>query len=386
MSDKKFLFSFFVIIGVFSLIFFSFFWYLSRLYEHNSFSEIVKKQIEKKAIYGTAFNNFPKIYFLELVKQRQPEILMVGSSRTAYFKEKYFNTTFVTTPNSSDNFSQMEVFLDQVLTIYKPKVVLIEFDPWVLLAKPSDEKFVWPIKNEKAISLSKIYRTITLTLQDKMAFRNPFGDRININNYTEYNSLGILAVSKSFGYMHDGSLFDPPRFFGYGRSRDVGFKSSIWAIEIGQGAFQYATKYNPKNIEFYEKIQKKLKNLGIRVIPIVMPLPPIIWNEAYVKHPNKYAYWKELEDNAKNLGIYDFLNPSSIGTNDCEFTDGIHPGDVASARVLKKIGEENPAFMKYLNIKEINWAINHRSGHVYSGRDFGKCKEVDFLEIGCKKH
>lgn len=359
------------------------FGYLSRIYEHNSYAEIVERQVEHNSIYGTALNNFPMSYFLELIKQRKPKILMVGSSRSGWFKEKYFNVSFVTTPNASDSFPQMEAFLNEALRYNKPDVIMIEFDPWLLLQDPNLETpYCFPQDDEKAINLSKIFIAIKLILKNNMIF----DCSLNTNPYTDYDSMGIYAIKLSRGQMMDGSFFHAPTYFGYGNALDKKFQTSLWKIRNGYGAFSWGDKINQKNIFLFQRIVKNLKSKGIKVVPIVMPLPPTIWNETYGKHPNKYVYWKELEDNAKNLGIYDFLNPSSIDTNDCEFVDGVHPGDVVSARVLKKIGKENPAFMKYLNIKEINWAINHRSGHVYSGRDFGKYKEVDFLEIGCKKH
>lgn len=389
MSYKRFLLFFFISISLCGLFLFSFFFYLSKIYEHNSYNEIVERQIENNSVYGTAFNNFPMLYFLELTRQQTPKVLMVGSSRSGWFKAKYFNCPFVTTPNASDTFFQMKVFLDKVLQFYTPEVVLMEFDPWLLLQNLQDlqlEKKKFFIGDEKSINFSKIYTSMKLLVKDNMPIINPFNTLFLKNPYTDYDSLGAIAMEKSFGFLRDGSFFHAPIYFGYGKVVDKKFSASLWKIKNNQEVFRWAKTYNRENLAILEKIIKDLKDRGIIVIPIVMPLPPTIYKETYVKHPNRYAYWKELSDNANKLGIYDFLNPASVDTNDCEFLDGAHAGDVASARVLKAIGERNPAFAKYLNMKQIDWAIQNRSGHVYSGKDFGKYKEVDFLELGCKKH
>lgn len=386
MSYKRFLFLFLFFLGLCACLIFGFFFYLSRIYEHNTYSEIVQRQIKKNSLYGTALNNFPVPYFFELIKQRQPEILMVGSSRSGWFKEKYFNTSFVTTPKASDTLMQMESFLNEVMNIYTPKIVIMEFDPWLLLQKPRISSNISKGESGKSINLFKIYSVAKLVARKNMVYLNPFKDNLLKNPYIDFDSLGIFALTMGNGFLKDGSYFHGSTYFGKKNILDRNFQLSIWQIDNGQGPFRWAKAYDGENIVVFKRIVKELKKKKIIVIPIIMPISPLVYQKSYGLYPDKYAYWKKLSDNAKKLGIYDFLNPFSINTNDCEFLDGVHPGDVASARVLKKIGEENPAFAKYLNMKEINWAINNRAGHVYSGQDFGPYKEVDFLGLGCKKH
>lgn len=386
MSYRRFLVLFLLLMASFGLIIGIFFVYLAKIYEHNPYSEIVSRQIKNKSLYGTALNEFPFPYYVELVKQRKPKVLAVGSSRSGWFKERFFNTSFVTTPKASDTFCQMENYLMTVMKFYTPEVVIIEFDPWLLLQKPDrSQQDSYGKENEMAINFSKIYASIKFALRNNMPIVNPFDTQINKNPYTDHDSLGIFAMTKANGRLVDGSRFPGILYFSYGQS-DKKFQWGLWKIKNGIAPFQWARTYSSENIDILRRIIRNLKDKGIKVVSVIMPLSPIIYEEAYIKHPDKYAYWKELNDDANRLGIYDFLNPSTIDTNDCEFIDGHHPGDVASARVLKAIGERNPAFAKYLNMKQIDWAIQNRSGHAYSGKDFGKYKEVDFLELGCKKH
>lgn len=388
MSCKKFLFYFILSMSLCGLMIFFILCFLAGLYEHKSYVEIVQRQITRNSLYGTRFNNFPESYFLELVKQRKPEILMVGSSRSGLFKEKYFKASFVTTPKASDTFPQMEKFLDGILDFYTPKIVFIEFDPWLLLEKPRGDsahasKFNG---NEMAVSLQKIYGAIKLLLTRQIMAKQLFDDNTTVNPYTDYDSLGVLAINRSNGYLKDGSYFHGYTYFGLALEYDKKFQKSLWKIENRQGAFLWSQTYNQENILFFKKLVEKLKKRGIKVVSIIMPIAPYIYLKTYKANPERYAYWQELESNARKFEIYDFLNPADIKTNDCEFIDGIHPGDIVSARVLKEIGRRDESVRKYLNMKEIDWAINNRAGHVYSGKDFGKYKEVDFLGLGCKKH
>ena len=68
---------------------------LHKAKEDTTIEKIVKFQLEKDAIYNPLdFNTLQ--YKLELIKNKKPEIIALGSSRVMQFREESFNTKFIT--------------------------------------------------------------------------------------------------------------------------------------------------------------------------------------------------------------------------------------------------------------------------------------------------
>lgn len=106
------------------------FLYLGLIYEHNSYEAIAKRQIKNDSLYGSALNENYFSYRLAMIKLQKPDILAIGSSRVGQFKAKYFKHSFYTAANAANHLEEMQQFIDEVLKIYTPKVVILGLDPW----------------------------------------------------------------------------------------------------------------------------------------------------------------------------------------------------------------------------------------------------------------
>ena len=85
---------------------------------------------------------------------------------------------------------------------------------------------------------------------------------------------------------------------------------------------------------------------------------------------------------------FDFFDFRRISTDDCEFLDGYHGGDVTYQRILKEIAAKDPAFKKLLAWDVIKNNIEHFGGSTISNIN----NEInssyinnDILELGCKE-
>ena len=80
-----------------------------KIFEHNSFESIVKRQLNHNSIYGTALNENVFAYKLELVKQTKPKIVALGSSRVLQLREEFFRDSFVSAGNAMNTLKEAKV-------------------------------------------------------------------------------------------------------------------------------------------------------------------------------------------------------------------------------------------------------------------------------------
>ena len=108
---------------------------------------------------------------------------------------------------------------------------------------------------------------------------------------------------------------------------------------------------------------------------------------------DKYRYIEKFHNFLKmrlqNIEFYYFQNILDLDSNDCECIDGLHAGDVTYQKILLKINTDNPtsSLNSLLAIDLIKNSVVRYSGKaltMFKDNKF-KSKEVDFLEIGCKK-
>ena len=81
----------------------------------------------------------------------------------------------------------------------------------------------------------------------------------------------------------------------------------------------------------------------------------------------KYGYLDDLHRRIQDLGDvgFDFFDPNSIGTNECEYMDGIHGGPVMWARILRQIADKSDDKVKALiDTATINTTIERYAGRV----------------------
>lgn len=383
MGYRKFLFTFLSIILFFVAIVTMFLFYLNGIYEHNSYENIVDHQIKNDAIYGSALNENYFKYRLAMVKKIKPEILMIGSSRAGQFRKKFFNTSFLTTANGANTLREMEYFTKEVLKIYHPKVIIFIVDPWDFNPKyPNYQQAKYQGLSGTDIGFEKIFLSLKYIVERKMPIINIFNKHSYFNATTGYSSMGIRSIVAGDGSFPDGSYMASSLIYNADYSTDREFLDTLKRIRNGENLFAWSKQIDSQRVMEFQKMIDQVRRNNIEVISIVVPLAPRVYQEMQ-KEKEKYAYIEQIKNEVGNLKF--LLNPAIIDTNNCEFLDGFHPGDVAIARTLKKIGEEDKAFGKYLDMQEINLTIRNYAGHVYSNESKTGIKEIDFLRLGCTK-
>ncbi len=78
--------------------------------------------------------------------------------------------------------------------------------------------------------------------------------------------------------------------------------------------------------------------------------------------------------------------PRAFASNDCEFIDGFHGGEVTYARILRAMADRWPALLSYVNMERLNAAIRDWQGHaLVPDERLTNLPETDFMRFGCSK-
>lgn len=364
--------------------------YLRSNYENNTFEHIVKKQIKNNSIYGSALNGNTFTYKLELIKKVKPEIIALGSSRVMQFREDSFNKKFVNAGGGMNSLNEGLIFLKKMYEFHNPKYIILGLDFWWLNSNISiPTNFSYHKNTGNIISKQKVWRTSKWLASgkiDKNTLKNIFSKENFKNKYTNYNNMGFDAISTSDGFRIDGSRSSTKHIFGLRPNIDEQFSDVFNRIESGQRKFEYGSNLSEEGIKYLKSIISFIESKGTEFIIVV---PPVA-NSVLKKMSNyEYSYINKINHLLIGLKVekYNYHDPSLLTTNDCEFLDGNHGGDILYKRILKDIHAKKSSLTNYINIKKINNDIDKFKGNTLTidNKNYYLKKEVDFLKIGCQK-
>lgn len=387
MKYKKFVLSYFMILLIFGLLLAGIFYYLSRIFEHNSFTSIVKRQLEHNSIYGTALNENVFAYKLELVKQTKPKIIALGSSRVLQFREEFFRDSFVSAGNAMNTLKEGRLFLEEVLKFYKPDIVILGLGVWWFNPLyPNYEKGTYLNITGTNISGAKVRDILTHIYEGTFfKYRYIIDNHFITNPYSNLDSLGLNAIYNGRGFLKDGS-YVYGEIFKDEKTKDANFADTFWRIENSNSQFAYASHIDVKRMQDLFDILNLLEKHNIQVVIFIPPLAPSVYKAMQDKQ-EKYAYIDELFMTLQNNQIYffNYHNPAVLKDDDCEFLDGFHGGDVFYARILADMAQKSEILQPYVNIPYLTELIHTHKGRVFSKDSISDLKEQDFLNLGCGK-
>lgn len=340
----------FVIIYLISIVFFATpiimnLVVLKNAGELDSIETVVQQQVLEKTLYGSGTNQNTFFYKLELLKAIKPNVVALGSSRVMQFRQEMFNTSFINTGGAINCISEAEKFVDEMLKLYTPKIVIFGLDDWWF--NPNSPSSNW--KNPELDSSTKItFEKIIapylwlyeekITLSDYISLlvnkRNMFQSKLTLNSL-----LGISAIKRESGFRSDGSYF-------YGKMlvttnvNDYQFKDTIRRIDSNVDRFEYSDTMLKENWDIAMNLMKKLNKIGVKTILFIPPYANSIYS--IMNFNNKYKYMNEISIQASSENIYDFRNPNKLALTDCFFTDGFHGSEIAYFKLLNQIVELRP--------------------------------------------
>ena len=365
--------------------------FLWRTGELSALPDIVTRQLQTGAVYGSAVHDDSFEYKLQLVAAAKPTIIALGSSRVLQFRQAHFTETFINAGRAMTTPAEGIEFLAKLLPRHKPKFVILGVDFWWF--NPN-----WPYPGRHVrrdeLDLAALKRVNQWLLDGKITIPNMWrvvfqGD--NHNSITQADNIGVAAIKRGYGYWADGSRDYGLRYFGVDPAfDDAKFGNTLSRIANGVSQFTHSEVIAAGRFAALDELLELLMAADITPIIILTPLAKRVLDRMVARSP-AYAYISAFRDRIKTMTVerYDFSDPGSLGSDDCEFVDGVHGGEIVYQRILAEIVRRNPqsAIAPLVSSADLRRSIKQSSGRTLSAESAAKYSlaETDFLGLGCVK-
>ncbi len=382
------------LLALFSFLFLSFssIVFLKKNNEHLGITGIVKKQFTNdEIIYSSSINLDYKNYILEKFKLIKPDILILGSSRTQYYPQYLFQEKLLIAQQPFYSFDMFYSSLSELLKIHRPKLLIVGIDWWLFNKNYNEKQAKIFDKTLKVSRNSKIGGNKKFYNYSFNEILKPYywiiKNKISLEFFIKtilsesFENIGVMANVYKSGYDMNGYFVDNFSLSGK-KQYDIKFKDTIDQIKNNKKDFS-KFQFDSNSLEIYKKINEIALKNNIKIISIMHPLSPSVYQQI-----TKNNYLKNLNLISKNLefdeNFFNFTNKNYF--NDCQFIDGTHSGEVLNYINLKKISETKDFLSKFLS-DEISTDDIIRNVKRVTFKNQSKIakKEIDFLAIGCKK-
>lgn len=369
-----------------------FFNYLFLLHSHefDDIDNIVKIQYHNNALYYSALRNSTRSYKVSLFKHVKPTIVAVGSSRVFQIRSYDFNVPFVNLGGTIGSFKEGERLLKELIPYHKPEIVIMGLDPWWFNHSPEIYEVENHIPTGNDFTLDMIFLPCDWLLKGKVSL--PYYCQVLLGkNPHPFPTMGVFAGTLMEGFDQDGSFYPLGRAVGWRSiSEHRGFANILDFIKQGKGAFKYEQKIDPEKWRDFISLVHFAQRENIRLIIFLTPVPGRIV-DVMTEMADKYAYIAEVRRKLPGTieAYYDFWDPRSFGSSDCEFLDGEHGGEITYLRIIRQIGQDPASGLgPYLNHARIANNIKQYRGKAMVPPAFYKqtYTEPDFLGLGCNKN
>lgn len=357
------------------------------LYATGEFLPVAKIAAMQKenpqALASCATHDLTYPYKLELYKLNKPDIVAIGSSRVMPFRESSFKAKFLNMSRAMNSIDQGYFLVKEILQIHPPKVVIMGLDYWWFVGPVQNLAYYNPPRDQNNLSLKLLLEPYIWLYQKKITWNYYWHHLFKV--FSKQIPIGVNAQVKGDGFASDGSFYHMSTLTGTHPTADANFKLTLMQIAQGQGQFQHNQKIEPVYIDRLQQILAALDKAGVKTYLFIPPVAPAAI-QAMAERSTQYQYIQELKIQlqAKGIHIYDFHDPITLPTDDCEFIDGYHGGDVVYLKILKKIAEDDPSqlLVQYLMIPELD---RYQHFAFFPHPNKAVVAEVDFLQLGCKK-
>lgn len=345
--------------------------------EYLSMDETIARLDDTYGYYGPALTQ-RTFYFKEhLYRHLRPEAAALGSSRALQFRAESFGVPFANIGGMSGLYETDEI-ARALFAAQPPKLLILGVDFWWF--NPANEN-LHPLRSpgDARMRLADLLQPPVWLATGRMTPR----DAAAILD-GDIPDAGISAILRKDGFDRFGAYYYTSIWNGERESDDRNFRTSLSKVKDGTGVFVHGDRISAAALRTFEDLLDFLAGKNIQVVLFLPPLAPSVLDA--MEKQGGYAYMKIAEQKIRALAarrgvpFFDFHDLRGIGSADCEFTDGIHAGQVATDRMLLHMAMDNKNVRKAVKLPETALEITRRAGHASTLED-----ETDFLELGCVK-
>ena len=322
---------------------------------------VVKKNENFLIGYAYQENNYGYLKWLSIVENKKNEIIVLGSSRVLSFRKEMFQSSFYNAGYTIHSIGDFKVFLESLPEDKYPSYLIIGLDQWMFNINWNSGVVKGRPKYSWANSFSKYPKPNIHFSVYKDLIKGKYGLNVITNNSLT-NKIGLNALVSNTGFRNDGSIL-------YGQqisklinndstANDYKFNNTFDRVKNGNNRFQFGGSINDMAINELIKLLSFCKNSNINVIGFVPPFANSVYNEMI--NSNNYFYINDLEKrlskifNEYDYEFYNYPSGNYCNSNDNEFIDGFHGGDLVYANILIDMLKKQSILNEVSNVNKLD--------------------------------
>ena len=324
-------------------------------------------------IIGRAYtdtDNTGIFYKTELVREKNPEIITMGSSRTMEFRREFFAQpeAFVGASFSAAYAEQFEDFIRDLPP--RVSVIVLGLDHRIFRSD-----YV-PLAPNSAMTMGKILSDFFVfdwrwIYYDYVRGRFSFSDLLKRNMNS--GNIGLSALIDGNGYRGDGSysyqkkLTDPARK----ELLAAEIQYHLDALKSDRSSFEYSAEISLSALEALESALAAAEERDITVLGFLPPYSHSLYVEMLSKDDEYRESVFELPKglraifNRYGFPLYDFSDDTVLGGSKDEYIDPDHPTDKLNLRLLIHMAQREAALRPYVDIKKAQALLQNTPGDFF---------------------
>ncbi|CCD83607.1 conserved protein of unknown function [Bradyrhizobium sp. ORS 285] len=274
-------------------------------------------------------------YKLERIKQVQPEVLLVGSSRCGQARAQMFrpyvayNACLTAWP-----LTHVVDFIDRATTAAKPRVVIVALDYFLFgdaLAEAWQKQRTMDFNQGIDSHRRKLHDVADFAMRTGMD-ANTFLSTVKTPQFEQVDNnrlVGTEAIRGKFGFRKDGSVMVAPPY------RAIAAETLARGAQYVTSSFPGAPHLSERQISEIERLSRLAQERGFTVVAIQYPLLEsaaafLDTDEAYWPYS---GLWRELRskptvERFSAMGVHFFdMSRTEISRDDGNFFDPAHPSE-----------------------------------------------------------
>lgn len=335
--------------------------------------KIIRNQSEytNPSILGLAYSYPVKYYKRELTKIHQPDILILGSSRTMQFRSKFFKPeySFYNAGGAVNKIRFFRLFLQSLPENYSPRLLIIGLDHWWFNEKWDNlklEQFDADLK-----SAPRDYRTLMDEYQ--MVYYDWIKGKIEtkklFEDFSDYHRFGISALMQNMGFRNDGSYYYGN--FDYSASLESNFKQEIDLYQNRKGWFTVCDTINGNAVHELDKFLDLCANRKIKVVGFLPSYSHLIYepmSKEMELYPNVFELKATLDPvfDSYSFQLFDFSDIEWIDdeSNDMEAKDGAHGSEKTYLRMMIQMVERDSSLNEFCDLQFLKSSLEKSTDRV----------------------
>ena len=357
-------------------------WFIAASGDVDMQGAVRKQASGELAIFGSGVSQDFVDYKLRLYEAIKPDIIALGSSRVMQFRGNFFTKKFLNIGGTAGNLAVLRSTVEAMLALHKPQLVILGLDFWWFTKQwePQPFKEVPPTSGSYAWSFEVLKTPYIWLLEGKLNAATFFAP---LTGSFASELYGIMAQKTRDGFASDGSWYYTADVSGQQTPFDYQFKDTLKQVAHGIKAFAPAPEISEEHVDALLEIIYKLKARNIATHIFIAPLSQRVY-DAMLEREQNFPQLFQLADTLaeRDIIVQDYSNPQMLRSNDCEFIDGFHGGDVTYARILRDMADKSPALVQHVNIMTLDENIHYYSGFaMIPDQRISQVPEVDFMNL-----